>query len=129
MGTYMIWGVPIGFKGQYNCSTFLLIVFKPWNIADVVFRRSLLFKKYFDLVSITLPSIVLIQGGKDVTPLLMGQGAIVLILYFHIIMYGLRETFLSCYKVIVLRELTVAEFPLLPVKNMSNLLSQIKVSD
>ena len=91
----------------------LLLVGNPRDLIDIRVGQSCFrVRKNFYLICTSLSIIFWLQGVQEVTPLFVGQRAIVVVLILHLILHGWWEAVLSLNTNITLRELFFTEGPI-----------------
>ena len=95
------------FVGRKNASPRLIPAWNPGDCIIIRIQHNLPDAKAFYLGSSPFPVISSLNFVQKVVPFLMGNGALVLILIFCIIMHVCRETILSSDADLVLHELIV----------------------
>ena len=120
---FIIRGLVVFLVGRQSNNTRILRAWKPGYCINIRIHQNLLVGKYFDLGSIPFHVIFSLQCVHEATQLVMGKGAIILILVFHLILHGYMDTILSCDTDFLLRKLMVAEWPICLIKHVSLLRS------
>ena len=104
---------------QKNFNPSLLLALNLGSHVYIKIQHNHWVVKSFDLGRISFPIILILQYGQYFTPLLMVNGEIVLILFFHLILNGFRETILSSDGDLVLRKLTVSGYLIYLINHFS----------
>ena len=110
----MIGGITIILlASRHHTSPLLLLVWNPWYwIAIRSYHHSLLYVKYIDPGSGTLPDVFNLQCGQKFTPILMSQEIIVCIFVIHFILYGCWYTVLGWKVDLIFREIVITDVPI-----------------
>ena len=110
----MIRRLSIGsFVGAQDTSTSLILPLDPYIPIAVIYRGLYSRGDLLDLVCRPFSVVFNLEVGQDFTPLFMGKGAIVLLMFIQIILHGCGETVLNFNKNFTDRELLGTGFPII----------------